>query len=295
MADVSNRNRQPAGVSTGGQFAVEPRTETDVELDDTAPVALSTVVPADGQEDLLVDEYEHGDPTLGSIHVTATDGGFLAEAASQPIGFIEGLGLHAATLGLDPEDEDSMEAYLTTRELVVAQWLKTEYGIDRLDAEDWDMARGTFTADLPAEASTADIVDAVRAQGKPVALYNESDPGTYGVRNMWPVLAEHLAADDARAKTATTAITWRRRFPVADVREVWTAQVPISMLRQVDAGALHRSDLDQYICDNGEPVEGPTGDRSGRDFDEVWHDFADYGQLLPAYRPVPEQGQETAQ
>jgi len=295
LADVGNRNRQPAGVSTGGQFAVEPRTETDLELDDTAPVALSTVVPAGAEEELLVDEFEHGDPTLATIRVTATDDGFHAEAASQPLGFIEGLAAHADTLGLDAEDEDAIESYLSTRELIVTEWLQTEYGIDRLETEDWYQAQAYFIADLPVEASTADIVDAVREQGKPVELYNESDPGTYGARNMWRVLAEYLGADDERAKTTTTTITWARRYPAAHVTETWTAQVPISLLRKASDDGLSRAGLDQYVCDNGQPVEWPEGDRSGRDFDELRYDFADHGELLPAYRSVPEQGQDAAQ
>lgn len=71
----------------------------------------------------------------------------------------------------------------------VVNWLETEYGalIDRDDLEGI-----TFTAHTGPGLTTDTAASILEDNTEAIRFYNESDPGTYGCRNLWRVLAEHL-------------------------------------------------------------------------------------------------------
>lgn len=65
MSDITDRNRVPAGVTTGGQFATEPRSETDVTLGagDPTPEEVNAIVLA-----AIRRRLKDSDPSTWDLH-----------------------------------------------------------------------------------------------------------------------------------------------------------------------------------------------------------------------------------
>ncbi|WP_156250943.1 hypothetical protein [Pseudactinotalea terrae] len=62
MSSAPDRKRQPAGVTTGGQFATEPRTETEVSLSTATPVCELCSSPAVAQVQAYTPTGKVGEP-----------------------------------------------------------------------------------------------------------------------------------------------------------------------------------------------------------------------------------------
>lgn len=185
--------RVQPGVPTGGQFAASHRHEPGVELSDAAPRPLLDELTESGG-DLTLSAFEHQDDVFTTIsaHHEAGDGA-LALTASVAISPKECL----ASFMPPGLDDDASEAWLEERSEAITAWFKDEYGIEQFaQSDDWSYVEAEFEAHAPLDLATDDLTGHLRSNTKAVDLYNESDPGTYGCRNLWTALGEHLTSLD---------------------------------------------------------------------------------------------------
>ena len=158
---------------------------------DDTPGPLVGELDSEGGATLSV--YEHADEVFQIINIHQ-------EAGDQTLAL-------TASVALSPQeclvpfmpaglDDDGRSEWLDARSLVIEAWLKAEYGVERLDCDGWEYVEAVFEVDAPLDLTTDDLTTFLRDNTKAVALYNESDPGTYGCRNLWNHLGKHLAAHD---------------------------------------------------------------------------------------------------
>ncbi|MFD6092817.1 hypothetical protein ACFWGN_11905 [Oerskovia sp. NPDC060338] len=162
-----------------------------------------------GDDEAQIGTFEHGHDALGAISLSRNEDGTFHAESSIVLGFREGLGdlvPGVSTKGGDvmsEEDAEKVDAWLDEHSPAINAWMADEYGVERLDGDDWDWQQATVSTDLPADASTQDLTSALESGTKAIALYNESDPGTYGSRDMWRELRDHLAEHDERVENAS--------------------------------------------------------------------------------------------
>lgn len=196
---TQNRNRTPAGVPAGGQFATERRGESSFNTLHHQPVGDQV----DRNGLLAGDSLEYGHDTMGPYahYRIDRDGDWTYRATGVVVEpFIDAIPEEAAA-GLD---EEGCLAYLHEREHVIDDFLQERYG-DRGEvqlhlSDDPEVpSRVEFSTSLDdldeitEEAGSLSVWEGTRGH----TFYDEMDPGTTGAENAQRLLRERLAAHDA--------------------------------------------------------------------------------------------------
>ncbi|XKH58445.1 hypothetical protein LG293_17645 (plasmid) [Citricoccus nitrophenolicus] len=150
---TENRNRQPKGVATGGQFAAEGKQEAQgIELQPHG----RTVLDIEDTQEIM-----HSDPDLGEVFVSPRDGGF--DLVSERFDSYEDYVPHGVGSGYD---------YLEDREEVVDAFLADRYpNMDVIEVSEGEYHLG-FRSTVDAENITTEEAVASLRQDSGHVQYN---------------------------------------------------------------------------------------------------------------------------
>jgi hypothetical protein len=167
---MSNPNpvRISAGLPTGGQFAADPHAEAEEELDGSiSAVPLAELAIPMGTA-LQVDDYDSGSNVFSGIEVTPSrDQPGFDVVGMVPMDFREGL-----CAGMSEEDSDR---YLNAHSTQIEAFLAEHYDAGLEGGDSWDEQSATFTAQLPVEARTDQLLESLEVSTKAVDLHNATN------------------------------------------------------------------------------------------------------------------------
>ena len=203
------RTRQPSGTPAGGEFATGARRETDTALL-AAPDPLVGDLGVAFGDSLYMSSFEAGTDLFGSVEIAHDEEGYRAQGAMD-IDFIDGYhqmrGTEPGPDGYTDEQVAEAVAFLDDHQQLVETFFTGRYACELDGAcDEWSFQRAQFAVDLdPAVHTRGSAVAELENQSKAVALYNETDAGTYGSPFVWRLLAERVTAWDAEVQDAQVA------------------------------------------------------------------------------------------
>ncbi|WP_139187264.1 hypothetical protein [Pseudarthrobacter chlorophenolicus] len=179
---TTSQNRQPKGITTGGQFAPDTHAESTLLLDTTRDVVIS---PGESES---FQELADGD-VIESLNVNRSDDG-----AGYWISPAKTVNLKVLITDADPRlHGDTLDSWFEKNGAVIEDFLATRYEADITAEEGWDEVGIECSAQLPDGPLTeAQIVDAAWNRTKVVQLHNESDHGSFGSENLGRLLVERV-------------------------------------------------------------------------------------------------------
>lgn len=208
---MTTQDRQPAGVPAGGQFAATARAETTTVLPDPPkPVGDLGITVGDS---LFMSPFEAGTDIFSEVEIVHDEDGYRVEGA-MGIDFIDG---YHETFRSGPgpcrpyTDEQVAEAvaWLDDHQQIVERFFTDRYGceFDR-GCDEWAHQRAQFSVELnPAVDTRGSAASQLENGTKAIALYNESDAGTYGSDYMWSALNRHMQNWEQKVTHAQQAYT----------------------------------------------------------------------------------------
>ena len=180
---TTSQNRQPKGITTGGQFAPETHAESTLLLDPAKrPVTLS---PGDGD---TFTELADGD-VIEALHVNRSDDGTGYWVSPSKTVNIKDLITDA-----DPRlHGEPLDAWLETNSAVIEDFLAERYDAAVTTDDGWDEVGIECTAHLPEGPLSEDqVVNAAWNNTRVVQLHNEADHGTFGSENLGRLIQERV-------------------------------------------------------------------------------------------------------
>ncbi|WP_216353871.1 hypothetical protein [Arthrobacter sp. SRS-W-1-2016] len=172
---TTSQNRQPKGITAGGQFAPDIHAESTLLLDPAQrPVTLS---PGDSD---AFPELADGE-VIEALNVTRSDDGtgyFVSPAKT--------VNIKDLITDSDPRlHGEALDTWLERNSSVIEDFLAERYEADVRSDDGWDEVGVECTAQLPDGPLTeAQVVDAAWNGTKAVQLHNESDHGSFGSENL---------------------------------------------------------------------------------------------------------------
>jgi hypothetical protein len=192
---TTSQNRQPKGITAGGQFAPDTHAESTLLLDRAArDVVLS---PGDGD---TFSELADGD-VIETLNVSRSDDG-----SGYWISPAKTVNIKKLITDSDPRlHGDTLDSWLETNGAVIEDFLAERYQADITADEGWDETGVECTAQLPEGSLTeAQIVDAAWHGTKVVQLHNESDHGSFGSENLGRLIIERVDSSTVLADPYTS-------------------------------------------------------------------------------------------
>ena len=162
-----NPVRVSAGVPTGGQFAVDPHPEADEQFDESMSAVPLAELDIPMGTALQIDDFESGSNVFTAIEVTPS--------RDQP-GF-DVVGMVALDLreGLCPGmSEQNSDDYLNAHSSQIEAFLAEHYDAGLEGGNSWDEQSATFVAQLPIDARTDQLLDALETETQAVELHYDT-------------------------------------------------------------------------------------------------------------------------
>ncbi|WP_156251047.1 hypothetical protein [Pseudactinotalea terrae] len=215
MTDTTNRTRVQAGVSAGGQFATEPKTEPDIALPAPRAVDREQVLAVRddsfARAELLQKLPSGGEPALRHRTQLRTVAATVRAAYPSAVSFdIEESDQYGSTSGYvsairDPEGRDLMDGY-------GAEYGEDEYGEDTVDSMLYDVQETYPELGLPGVTFEGSYERGyVRTVNIDAALVPEPEPPTGADPSRAKALIEQYRAhhdhpDASLAQSARAAL-----------------------------------------------------------------------------------------
>jgi hypothetical protein len=179
---TTSQNRQPKGITSGGQFAPDTHAEATLLLDQTKAVTL-----APGDSDSFT-ELADGE-VIEALDVSRSDDGsgyFVSPSKT--------VNIKDLITDSDPRlHGEALDTWLERNSPVIEDFLAERYDADITTDEGWDEVGVECTAQLPDGPLTEDqVVDAAWNGTKVVQLHNESDHGSFGSENLGRLIIERV-------------------------------------------------------------------------------------------------------
>lgn len=180
---TTSQNRQPKGITTGGQFAPDTHAESTLLLDP----ARRAVTLAAGDGDSFP-ELADGD-VIEALHVSRSEDG-----SGYWVSPAKTVNIQDLITDADPRlHGESLETWLDKNSAVIEDFLAERYEADITTDEGWDEVGVECTAQIPEGPLTeAQVVDAAWNGTKVVQLHNESDHGSFGSENLGRLIIERV-------------------------------------------------------------------------------------------------------
>ncbi|XKH58375.1 hypothetical protein LG293_17260 (plasmid) [Citricoccus nitrophenolicus] len=287
MTNIENRNRQPKGVSTGGQFATETKAEPQ-GVSVTAPSAVSELVELEPGDTVT---YEGDRENFSYFHINRDyEGVYTAEGvvhenfSSAKPGYAENF------------TEEAWTQYINDRSDVIEKFIQDRYGdeygsvyVGTPDGSHHDI---TFSIEIGEDAVTDDhAINRVWNETKGVQFINEMDPGTFGAENAGRMLAKKFEEYDAQkieAEHAPSGVQTRgftdgfvdalvqdqRDRAADDGLDDFNPETHDSNTLELDPDDERRSRevAEKFLDDNFGDIEA-YANASGRDMESAGHDL----------------------
>lgn len=263
---------------TGGQFATKAVGEATGGMDALAPDATRPLIDElDSSGDIMLSVFEHQDDVFTTVSVHH-------EPGDEVLGLTAGVSISPQECLADfmPAglDDDEREAGLDERSYGIAAWLSDEYRVERLDGDGWEQIEAQFEIIAPLDLSTGDLTEYLRDETKAVALYNESDPGTYGSRNLWTDLGNYLQAHDTAvsesASAYITAALWTATTEGDDGEDGELVQMDsrytLADLAPATIAKAH-DDLSRFLVTNRKDIAAAKAANPDYDDAQIGNDF----------------------
>ncbi|GAA4032784.1 hypothetical protein GCM10023063_15150 [Arthrobacter methylotrophus] len=180
---TTSQNRQPKGITAGGQFAPDTHAEATLLLDPVQrPITLS---PGDGD---TFPELADGE-VIEALTVSRSDDG-----SGYWVSPAKTVNIKDLITDTDPRlHGDALDAWLEHNSPVIEDFLAERYDADVRSDDGWDEVGIECTAQLPDGSLTEDqVVDASWNGTKVVQLHNESDHGSFGSENLGRLIIERV-------------------------------------------------------------------------------------------------------
>ncbi|WP_230854514.1 hypothetical protein [Arthrobacter terrae] len=180
---TTSQNRQPKGITNGGQFASDAHAESTLLLDPAHRAV--TLAPGDGD---TFPELADGE-VIETLNVSRSDDGFGYWVSPAKTINLKGLITDA-----DPRlHGQTLDDWLERNSPVIEDFLAERYDADVTTDEGWDEVSVECTAQLPDGPLTeAQVVDAAWNWTKVVQLHNESDHGSFRSVNLGRLIVERV-------------------------------------------------------------------------------------------------------
>lgn len=180
---TTSQNRQPKGITTGGQFAPDTHAEATLLLDPASrPVNLAA-----GESDTFT-ELADGD-VIETLNVARSDDG-----SGYWVSPAKTVNISDLITDTDPRlHGEALETWLEKNSPVIEDFLAERYDAVVTTDEGWDEAGIECTAQLPdGDLTEAQVVDAAWNGTRIVQLHNESDHGSFGSENLGRLIMERV-------------------------------------------------------------------------------------------------------
>ncbi|WP_227471670.1 hypothetical protein [Paenarthrobacter sp. YJN-5] len=180
---TTSQNRQPKGISTGGQFAPGIHAEATLLLDP----AHRPVILAPGDSDTFT-ELADGD-VIETLNVSRSDDG-----SGYWVSPAKTVNIASLITDSDPRlNGKALDAWLEHNSPVIEDFLAERYEAVVTTDEGWSEAGIECTAQLPDGPLTeSQVVDGAWNGTKIVQLHNESDHGSFGSENLGRLIIERV-------------------------------------------------------------------------------------------------------
>jgi hypothetical protein len=180
---TTSQNRQPKGITTGGQFAPDTRAESTLLLDPAA----RAVTLARGDSDTFP-ELADGD-VIETLTVNRSDDG-----TGYWVSPAKTVNIKDLIADTDPRlHGDALDAWLEHSSPVIEDFLAERYDAGVATDEGWDAVNIECTAYLPdGPVNEEQVVAAAWSGTKVVQLHNESDHGSFGSENLGRLIIERV-------------------------------------------------------------------------------------------------------
>jgi len=217
---TTSQNRQPQGITTGGQFAATLRPEPTLLLDPAHRTVHLSPGDSDSYPELADGEIIE---TLAVSCAAEEDGAGYWVSPSKAVNIAD------LIADADPRlHDDRLDTWLEQNRPVIEDFLSTRYEADINVDEGWDEVGVECAAQLPGGPLTeGQVIDAAWNGTKIVQLHNESDHGSFGSENLGRLIIERVNGSTV-LKDPYGARGAGLRMDQSEVDTILSAQAPLS-------------------------------------------------------------------